>query len=119
MKGGRQIGGPRIKRTLSRIAGVSLHYLTGIPTHDVTNSFKMYTKSALDTVTIESNGGFELGMEITIKTFLNGKRITEIPSTWRDRSAGTSKFMLWNWLPRYLYWYMYALRGKFVKQTRK
>ena len=34
MKGGRQVGGPLLKRTLSRLAGLSLHYGAGLPTHD-------------------------------------------------------------------------------------
>jgi glycosyltransferase involved in cell wall biosynthesis len=115
MKGGRQIGGPWIKKTLSRIAGVSLHYLAGIPTHDITNSFKIYTRRVLESVIIESSGGFELGMEITIKAFQKGMKITEIPSVWMDRSAGESKFMLWKWFPRYFHWYMVALKGRLPK----
>ena len=111
MKGGRQIGGPRFKKLLSRLAGVSLHYLTGIPTHDITNSFKMYTKKVLDDIKIESNGGFELGMEIVIKAFFKGYKITEVPCVWRDRSAGKSRFKLWKWLPNYIYWYLFAISG--------
>jgi len=112
MKGGRQIGGPRFKKLLSRLAGVSLHYLTGIPTHDITNSFKMYTKKVLDDIKIESNGGFELGMEIVIKAFFKGYKITEVPCVWRDRSAGKSRFKLWKWLPKYIHWYLFAIKGK-------
>ena len=41
MRGGRQIGGPLVKRILSRLAGLSLYYLRGIPTHDITNNFKL------------------------------------------------------------------------------
>ena len=43
-KGGRQIGGPFFKSLMSRMAGLSLHWLISLPTHDVTNSFKMYQK---------------------------------------------------------------------------
>jgi glycosyltransferase involved in cell wall biosynthesis len=110
MKGGRQIGGPRFKKLLSQLAGASLHYLVGIPTHDVTNSFKMYTKKVLKDITIESNGGFEIGMEIVVKSFLHGYKITEVPSTWRDRTAGKSNFKLWKWLPKYLKWYFRAFK---------
>ena len=112
MKGGKQIGGPWLKKALSRTAGLSLHYLAGIPTHDVTNSFKMYTKKVLNEVEIESNGGFELGMEIVIKSHLKGFKIGEVPSTWRDRSAGESRFKLFQWLPKYIHWYWLALRSK-------
>ena len=112
MKDGQQIGGPLLKRTMSRLAGVSLYYLAGIPTHDVTNSFKMYTKKLLNQIKIESNGGFELGMEIVVKAFAQGFRIEEVPSIWHDRTSGTSRFKLWQWLPKYLHWYFYALRHK-------
>jgi len=109
MKGGKQIGGPRIKKFLSKLAGISLHYLSGIPTHDVTNSFKMYSKEVLKDIKIESKGGFELGMEIVVKAFLKGYKITEVPSIWRDREEGKSKFRLWRWLPNYIYWYLFVL----------
>jgi glycosyltransferase involved in cell wall biosynthesis len=115
MKGGKQLGGPFLKKFLSRMAGVSLHYLTGIPTHDVTNSFKMYSKNVLNSIRIESNGGFELGMEIAVKAFLKGYAITEIPVTWKDRDSGKSKFRLWSWLPKYIYWYLYGIFGLWFK----
>lgn len=111
MPGGRQIGGPLLKRTLSKLAGISLHYLIGLPTHDATNSFKMYRRQFLETVRIESNGGFEVGMELVVKAFLEGKKITEVPVTWTDRLAGKSKFRMWKWLPKYLRWYFRAFRG--------
>lgn len=112
MKGGKQIGGPFFKGLMSRTAGISLHILTGINTHDISNSFKMYSRQLLDNITIESNGGFELGMEIAVKAYSMGYKITEIPSTWRDRSNGESRFKLFLWLPKYLHWYFYALKNK-------
>ena len=112
IRGGEQIGGPGFKKMLSRMAGISLHYITGIPTHDVSNSFKMYTKKVLNDIEIESHGGFEIGMEITVKSFFKGYKITEIPTVWRDRSAGESKFRLWKWLPEYMHWYLFAVKQK-------
>jgi dolichol-phosphate mannosyltransferase len=109
MKGGRQIGGPLVKRTLSRWAGLSLYYLAGLPTHDVTNNFKLYDKALLDEIPIESLGGFELAMELTVKAFKKGYSICEVPAVWQDRTAGASRFKLWKWLPHYLRWYLYAL----------
>jgi glycosyltransferase involved in cell wall biosynthesis len=112
MCGGRQLGGPLLKKMMSCAAGVSLHYISGIPTHDVTNSFKIYSRKVLNAFKIESNGGFELGMELTVKAFVNGFKIGEVPATWCDRTAGTSKFKLWNWLPHYLHWYFYCLKRR-------
>ncbi|MBA2757116.1 MAG: glycosyltransferase family 2 protein [Chloroflexi bacterium] len=60
MPGGRQLGGPPLKRLLSRVAGLTLHWFAGVRTHDPTNNFKLYSRRFLDTVTIESTAGFEL-----------------------------------------------------------
>jgi len=118
VRGGGQIGGPRLKKFLSRAAGISLHILTGIPTHDISNSFKMYRKSLLRDVVLESNGGFEIGMEITVKAFLKGARISEIPCVWRERAAGKSRFKFSKWLPGYVRWYLYAIMGQLKNKLR-
>jgi glycosyltransferase involved in cell wall biosynthesis len=110
MRGGRQEGGPLIKRTLSRLAGLSLWYLVRFPTHDATNNYRLYDAALVRELGIESVGGFELALELTAKAFRRGVRITEVPTTWRDREAGTSRFRLMKWLPRYLSWYAYAMR---------
>jgi len=44
-KEGRQISGPFLKGLMSRMAGITLHYLAGVATHDATNSFKLYRTS--------------------------------------------------------------------------
>ena len=113
MKGGRQIGGPLLKSTLSRLAGLSLHWVGGMPIHDPTSNFKLYSRRLLDRVTIESVAGFELAIELTTKAYLLGLKIEEVPTTWRDRTAGASRFRIWSWLPHYLHWYLRALSGRF------
>jgi dolichol-phosphate mannosyltransferase len=112
MRGGKLIGGPVFKQMLSRLAGVSLYRLRGLPTHDATNAFKIYDREMVKSFRIESRGGFELNLELTVKAFLAGCRITEVPTTWRDRSRGESRFRMWKWLPHYLRWYCYAFRRK-------
>jgi dolichol-phosphate mannosyltransferase len=112
MKGGRLIGGPWFKQLLSRLSGLTLCWFRGIPTHDATNAFKIYDRAMLGAIRIESKGGFELSLEITVKAFLAGYTISETPSTWRDRTAGTSRFRLWKWLPHYLKWYFMAFQPK-------
>jgi len=112
MRGGRQIGGPPLKAALSRAAGISLHLLTGLPTHDATNNFKMYRGTFLAATRIESGAGFEIALELVVKAHVAGWRIGELPSTWRDRVAGKSRFDLRRWLPHYLRWYGYAFRSR-------
>ncbi|HET6454666.1 MAG TPA: glycosyltransferase [Armatimonadota bacterium] len=111
MKGGKQIGGPFVKKMLSRLAGASLHYLVRLGTRDATNSFRLYSKEYLQSVEIESDGGFELGLELTVKAHLRGLKVGEVPCTWTDRVAGKSRFQLKKWLPKYMRWYWHAVRG--------
>ena len=106
---GRQQGGPLVKRILSRLAGVSLHYLAGLPIHDATNNFRAYSRRVVEQVPIESAAGFCLALELTLKAHWRGWRVAEIPTTWQDRTAGTSRFRLFGWLPHYLRWYIRAL----------
>jgi len=116
MKNGQQIGGPKFKKFLSTFAGKSLFYLTGLPTSDVTNSFKLYSKESIKSINIESSGGFEIGMEIVVKSYLNGLAISEVPTFWKDRFAGTSNFKLKQWLPFYLRWYLKILFSRKPKK---
>ena len=108
MPGGEQVGGPWLKGKLSNFAGISLHLL-GLPTHDPTNSYKLYRTERLRQLSLESGHGFELNLEIVVKAWRAGWRITEVPARWVDRVAGRSKFKLWRWLPRYLRWYAQAV----------
>ncbi len=112
VRGGRQVGGPRLKRLLSRGAGLSLHRLAGVPIHDATNNYKLYSRRFLATTPIESEAGFELAIELTVKATLQGRRLAEVPTTWRDRTGGASRFRLRTWLPHYLRWYLLAFRGR-------
>jgi dolichol-phosphate mannosyltransferase len=114
MKGGRQIGGPWLKNLLSRTAGVSLHWLAGLPTHDPTNSFKAYRKAFLDRTPIESTAGFCLALELTVKAHFGGERVEEVPASWWDRTAGKSRFRIAAWLPLYLRWYVWALGRRWL-----
>lgn len=118
MRGGHQVGGPLLKRLMSRAAGLSLHWFAGVATHDPTNNFKLYARRYLDSIEIESTAGFELALELTVKATLAGRRVAEVPTTWRDRTAGQSNFKLRKWLPHYLHWYTVAFRGRWFQRGR-
>jgi glycosyltransferase involved in cell wall biosynthesis len=116
MRGGHQVGGPPLKRLMSRTAGLTLHWFAGVPTHDPTNNFKLYSRRFLEGVTIESTAGFELALELTVKATVARRRVAEVPTTWRDRTAGQSNFKLRKWLPHYLHWYWAAFRGRLTRR---
>lgn len=110
MRGGRQIGGPWLKGQLARWGGRSLRFIAGFPASDATNSYRLYDAALVRGLTLESTGGFEVGFEITMKAWMAGARIAEVPSTWRDRTAGTSRFNFGKWLPLYGRLWVQALR---------
>ncbi len=120
VKGGGQVGGPLVKRTLSRLAGVSLHYLAGLPTRDATNNFRAYSRRVIEQIPIEGEASFALALELTLKAHWNGWRVAEVPTTWHDRTAGVSRFRTFAWMPHYLKWYLKAMgRAWFGRSPRR
>lgn len=117
MRGGAQRGGPLVQRTLSRLAGMALHTAGGLPIHDPTSNYKLYSRDLLDRVRIESVAGFELALELTVKAHRLGLPLAEVPTTWRDRTAGASHFRLRAWLPHYLRWFRYGLATRLGRRA--
>lgn len=111
-KGGGYQGGVWLKKLLSECAGKIL-YLSGIGTRDPTNNFKLYSGKFLHSIKIESKAGFEVALEITVKAaLLKRAAVVEVPTLWKDREEGESKFKLFRWLPNYLYWFFYYFKLK-------
>jgi len=108
--GGNQLHAKFIKSTISRFVGLSFHFLTKVGTHDITNSYKGYSKEFLDFVGIESNHGFELGIEMVAKAYRYNKIVAQIPTTWIEKNKQQSNFKIIKWAPIYLKWYLYGLK---------
>lgn len=115
IKGGGRVGGPRMQGICSEIVCRTTPLLTGIKTHDVSNSFKLYRKSILRKIRFNLNSGPEISMEITLQAFFNGDKITEIPTVWRGRTMGTSKFNFIQRSPFYLRIYTWAIKNSIRK----
>lgn len=113
--GGRQIGGPRFKGFLSWAAGMSLHYLAGLPIHDATTNFRAYSRRVVEEIPIEGTVSFALALELTLKAHWRGWPIAEVPTIWRDRVHGVSRFRLFAWMPHYLRWYVRAFWHRWVR----
>jgi dolichol-phosphate mannosyltransferase len=111
IKGGGRLGGSRLKGFLSCAAGRTIRVLLGIPTSDITNAFKAYRKEVLDLITIQSQG-FEISMEIPLKAYFLGFKMTEVPTVWKEREKGKSSFRVFQLLPRYIRLYLWAIARK-------
>ena len=119
MPGGQQIGGPRFKKFLSKNASRILRFVGGLGIHDATNSFKGYSLDFIRRVGIESNRGFEIGLELTAKAHRRKLLIAEVPTIWIDRDFGESNFQLKKWLPHYLKWFFFAFGRKISDKGAK
>jgi len=108
MSGGQQIGGPPLKSLLSHLAGISLYWIGRVGTRDATNSFKAYSTRFVSDVGIDSDSGFELGIELVAKARRLRRPVAEIPTIWLERASGRSSFEMLRWVPRYLEWYRFA-----------
>lgn len=115
MKGGSKKGGPKLQNFLSMFVCKTLHLLTGIPTNDVSNAFKIYKKTVLRKVNIRNNAGVEISMEITLQAFFRGAKITEVPTHWKGRTIGQSKFKIIQRTPKYLNIYIWSIKNALKK----
>jgi uncharacterized protein (TIRG00374 family) len=87
---------PPLKRIANRAFNNLLRLSFGIPRRDITNAFKAYRKEVIDAIGICNleSSGFDLTVEIPIKTHIYGFRSAEVPVRWCDRTAGEAKLKL-------------------------
>lgn len=114
-KGGKRIGGPKPKGFFSEFVGKSLHFFIRIPTTDIANAFKLYRRSTLEKIKI-GNSDFAISMEIALKMYYQGFRIAEVPTCWKGRKQGKSKFQILKIAPIYLKWYLWALYKYLIRK---
>jgi len=114
IKGGARLGGSKLKGFFSSFVGRSLCFLLGLPTHDIANAFKMYRKNVIDSIDIKSKG-FEISMEIPLKAYYLGFKMTEVPTVWKERTKGKSNFRMLKLLPNYLKLYLWAIFKRLIK----
>ena len=112
--GGMMSGCPWFKSCLVRTAAFTLHHLARVPTHDATNGFRMFARSLLDTVLIESTEGFTYSLELLVKCHRLRYPVTEVPAIWKERTKGKSRFRVLRWAPAYLRWYAYGFRTTYL-----
>lgn len=117
IKGGSRLGGSKIKGFFSCFVGRSLHYLLGLPTSDIANAFKMYRKTVVDSIDVKSKG-FEISMEIPLKAYYRGFKISEVPTAWRERTKGKSSFRMFKLLPAYLKLYVWAVLKRLLRPDK-
>jgi dolichol-phosphate mannosyltransferase len=84
---------PLSRLLLSWFANRYTSIITGLPVKDATGGFKAFRRSALSKLELGDirSDGYSFQIEVTYKLYRSGCSITEIPITFVDRHAGTSK----------------------------
>lgn len=84
---------PLKRLILSYSANVYTRIVTGMPLRDATGGFKCFRKEALAAINLDRvrSDGYAFQIEMNFKCWRKGFRVKEIPITFVDRRAGTSK----------------------------
>lgn len=109
MRGGRVEGVPFLKGLLARAGSFVLYHVAGLPTHDSSYGFRMFSRRVIERVPIESTAGFTYSIELLAKCHRLGWKIAEVPAHQPERKHGSSRFRVMKWLPAYLQWFVYIL----------
>jgi dolichol-phosphate mannosyltransferase len=114
MPGGKMEGCPWLKAMLVRAAAFMLHRFAGLPTHDATSGFRLFSRRVVERIAIESDQGFCYSIELLVKAHRLGWKISEIPAVWFERKHGKSRFKVLRWVPAYLRWFGYGFATRFL-----
>jgi dolichol-phosphate mannosyltransferase len=84
------------RRIISRGGSVFAGVVLLLPHRDLTGGFKAWRIQALKAIDLERlhAGGYAFQIETTFKARLAGARIVEVPITFEERRAGTSKMSM-------------------------
>ena len=94
VKGGRCVGWPFRRWFISRFGGIFIRIVMGTPVADPTGGFKCFTRAALERLgdfSMIRSFGYSFQMEMNYRMWKMGLRLAEIPITFAERRAGTSK----------------------------
>jgi dolichol-phosphate mannosyltransferase len=93
MAGGGTVGWPRRRRWVSRGGTLFARSVLGLPYRDLTGGFKAWRREALELIRLSETAGSGYGFQIETTWWAHrrGARIAEVPITFRERTAGSSK----------------------------
>jgi dolichol-phosphate mannosyltransferase len=81
------------RRFVSRAGSLYAQTLLWVPVNDLTGGLKCYRREVLERIDLDSisSRGYAFQIETTYRTVRAGFRVVEVPITFTDREAGTSK----------------------------
>jgi glycosyltransferase involved in cell wall biosynthesis len=112
MSGGRVVG-QSPKQRASKLYSQLVRLAGGPPIHDVSNAFKAYRRSVVESVPTVSES-FDISVELTVKAARAGFRVSEVPVVWINRRLGSSHFSVRRELGNYGRWLRYAAESRWA-----
>lgn len=93
IKGVNVINWPLTRLLISYFANRYSEIITGMPVKDATGGFKCYRREVLEAIGLDNvhSTGYTFQIEMSMKAYVRGFRIKEIPIVFYDRTKGTSK----------------------------
>lgn len=114
--------GNTIKKLFSYGGNVVLNKIIGMPISDITTSIKVYRKSMLDSLEIETvvDGGWAVNSELAIKAAISGYRLDEIPLEKKNITLvhGLTNFKVLKQLPTYFRWLFLGWKNRKLIKSR-
>ncbi|MGC4191206.1 MAG: polyprenol monophosphomannose synthase [Thermomicrobiales bacterium] len=91
--GGDTHGWPWHRKLISRAGGIYAGLILGVPIRDLTGGFKVWKPATLESIDLSSvhADGYGFQIETTFRTLSTGGRVEQVPITFTDRVAGSSK----------------------------
>ena len=82
-----------VRRLISRGGGIYARLILGVEVQDLTGGFKCIRRSVLEAIDLPSvrAEGYMFQIEVTYRAIVAGFEVVEVPITFSDRAAGTSK----------------------------
>ena len=91
--GGRTVGWSPIRKVISKLGNGYVRLAIGLPVHDATAGYRAFRSDVLRALAVESSesNGYCFQIEMAHRAWQEGFRIVEVPITFTERIAGTSK----------------------------
>ena len=91
--GGATVGWSPARKAISRLGNAYVRFVIGLPVHDATAGYRAFRAEVLRALAVESSesNGYCFQIEMAHRAWQEGFRIVEVPITFTERVAGTSK----------------------------
>lgn len=108
------------QKIFSGLGNKIFRILSGSVFTDLTTGFKMFRKSIVNKMELESNSiSWAIVFEMAIKAQAAGMKLGEVPIRSSDRKYGKSTFRLGPWFKEYIRWFFWGLNHLHGKRMKR